>query len=106
MLKDNTDAAIVDFKEILVTMGFLNKGSWLLPTAELVEEIRGHMDGLRSTYGAVFETTVGGTTHEPSAAELAIWLFNGFDGQRLTIRVRPTSMDEELVLTISVPVTW
>ena len=106
MLKDNTDAAIADLKELLSTMGFLSKGYKLLPDVELVEEIQGHMDSLRANQGAVFETTVGGNSHEPSASELATWLFSGMDGQRLTIRARPTTADEELVLTISVPVIW
>lgn len=107
-VKSNMDAAVVDLKAELDSMSFLDPGAKTDVDQELVDQIQADMDALVASYGADFSTSDDGGPREPTAFEMAHWLFDPLlpSDHRLTITLYPTSTDEAVVFTTDVPFPW
>ena len=101
----NISSAIVDLKAEFDTMGFLNPGSKTEVDQDLIDEIQDDMDTLVTNYSADFETSWEGEIHEPTAVEIAHWIFDEFDHDDFTITLYPDS-GEALVFITDVPFPW
>lgn len=101
----NTDAAIVDLKAEFDTMSFLDPGAKTVVDQDLIDDIQADLDTLVTNYEAIFSTMWEGTLHEPTATEIAHWIFDEFEHE-MTITVYPTNDENGLVLTVAVPFPW
>lgn len=104
-LKDDMDTVIATLQSSLDAMSFLAHGVKTEVDQDLIDAIQSDLDSLASDHDATFSTTWGGEEHEPTAEEIAHWLFDGYpaDEHRLSITIAPTSPDERLTLVIDVP---
>ena len=104
-LKDDVDTAIATLQSDLDTMSFLDPGAKTGVDQALIDEIQASLDSLATDHDAGFLTTWRGVEHEPTAEEIAHWLFDGLPASehRLSIIIAPTSPDERLTLVIDVP---
>lgn len=104
-VKSNLDAAVVDLKAELDSMGFLDPGAKTEVDQELIDDIQADMDALATSYEASFEGDWGAEPFVPTATVLAHWLFDG-EVHTLTMTLYPTSGDEGLTFTSDVPFPW
>ena len=104
-LKDDVETAVATLQSDLDTMSFLDPGVKTEVDQDFIDEIQADLDALAETHDASFLTSWGYEEHEPTAEEIAHWLFDGYapDEHRLSIIIAPTSLDERLTLVIDVP---
>lgn len=107
-VKNNADKAISDLKDELDTMSFLDPGEKTGVDQDLIDDIQNCIDSLVTNYQASLSTLWGGEEHEPTAEEMAHWLFDGEDPSEhgITMSLYPTNGDEALVFTTDVPFPW
>ena len=104
-LKDDVDTAVASLIADLDTRSFLDVGGKTEVDQDLIDSIQTDLDGLVSDHDATFSTMWGGAAHEPTAEEMAHWLFDGYPvaEHRLEITIEPTNQDERLTIVIDVP---
>ena len=103
-VKSSFDQAVVALKLELDSVGFLSSSKTAVDQ-ELIDDIQSDMDTLVSTYAATFSIDRLGGVHNPTAEEMAHWLFDGVE-HVFTIGLCPTSVNELLTFTVVFPFPW
>ena len=107
-ISDDVQSAVDTIIAVVDALGFLDPGVRALPDDDLVVAIAAHVDTLRTVHSVTLETRWRGATHEPSAAEMADWLFDGYPPSEhaLSFIARNESGDAVLTFTTDVPFPW